>query len=153
MAQVARLTAPTSVSASPANARGGAPARQVASPNGGSVEALSPSLGGYLDGAGLLFQDYRGSFSDSGFADGRLPPEGRQQVPLRSPRLSSSSNPHFASMLETYQEGRTDQRVLPQMFPSHFKGPTGQAVRQYELNARIIAGTENLRGGSINLTL
>ena len=152
MALVSRILAPTNVAAT-ANARASAVSRNVAPAQGGPVEALSPSLGGYLDGAGLLFQDYPRSFSDNGYADGRLPPEGRPQVPLRSPRLSSSSNPQFASMLESYQEGRTDPRVLPQTFPSHFKGPTGLAVRQYELNARVIAGTENLRGGSINLTL
>lgn len=152
MALVTRILAPTSSSSAP-NARVSAPSRNVAPTQGGSVEALSPSLGGYLDGAGLLFQDYRNAFAENGFADGRLPQEGRQPVPLRSPRLSSSSNPHFAAMLESYQDGRTDPRVLPQAFPSHFKGPVGLAVRQYELNARVIAGTENLRGGSINLTL
>jgi hypothetical protein len=155
MAEVSRTSAPAVGPG--AGARAGAGARPSNSANGGMVDALAPSIGAFIEGNGLTFEDYNRSFSDEGYNDDRASAErgdrGGRRVRPRSPSLNSSSNPMFAQMLETYQEGRTDPRVLPPAFPSQFNGPQGPAIRQYELNARVIAGVENQRGGSINLKL
>ncbi len=161
MAQVARTVAPTSVAAPPAYARVGSTPRNVATIGGGTVESLNPSLGTYLDGAEPFFQNYRSyqpPFDENGgYPEDRMMRGGPRtrpfQVQLSSPQVNTPSNPVFATMLESFQVGRTDMRVIPASFPSHFKGPVGQAVRQYEMNARVVAGTENVRGGSINVML
>ena len=155
MAEVSRTSAPAVVGPG-AGARAGSGARTSDGANGGMVDALTPSIGTFIEGSGLTFGDYNRSFADDGFGDDRTPADqgrGERRVRPRSPQLNSSSNPHFAEMLESYQEGRTDPRVVPPTFPSHFNGPQGPAIRQYEINARVIAGIENQRGGSINLTL
>lgn len=159
MAQVARTVAPSSVAAAPAYARAGATPR-LASAQGGPVESLNPSLGSYLDGAELFFQNYQNyqqpfDGAGGGYPEDRMMRGGRRtaQVQLSSPQVNTASNPAFATILESFQAGRTDIRVIPSSFPSHFKGPVGFAVRQYEMNARVIAGTENVRGGSINVML
>lgn len=162
MAQVAKTAAPTSVTAAPVYARASGMPRNVASIGGGPVESLNPSLGTYLDGAEPFFQSYQSyqppfDGNGGGYPEDRMMRGGSRtrpfQVQLSSPQVNTASNPVFATMLESFQVGRTDMRVIPASFPSHFKGPVGQAVRQYEMNARVVAGTENVRGGSINVRL
>jgi len=117
---------------------------------------LSASLGASLDAAGRYLEDFDQSFSENpNRGDDREQPlpfrAGRVQLPVA--RVNTGSSQSFANVLESEQPARVSNLVAHDAPSSFVRGPSYLAINQYEFNARVIAGTDSDRGGTLNLKL
>jgi hypothetical protein len=156
MAQVARIVAHSAVPAAVGNSRSTVGSRSVASTREGPIDELSASLGASLDAAGRYLEDFDQSFSENpNRGDDREQPlpfrAGRVQLPVA--RVNTGSSQSFANVLESEQPARVSNLVAHDAPSSFVRGPSYLAINQYEFNARVIAGTDSDRGGTLNLKL
>ena len=156
MAQVARIISQNSVPAAVGNSRSTVGARNVASTRDAPIDELSASLGASLDAAGRYLEDFDQSFSDNphrGDDREQSLPFRAARVRLPVARVNTGSSQSVAGVLEREQPPPISN-ISVQDAPSSFvRGPSYLAINQYEFNARVIAGTDSDRGGTLNLTL
>ncbi|MDP6788475.1 MAG: hypothetical protein QGI13_15250 [Rhodospirillales bacterium] len=140
MAQVVK-SAPTGVLAPHSGARQPAGTRNVATVGSAPVEALAPSAGISYEDSHFLYQDY---------GQGRRS-QDRNRGPVRNPLAQSvsSTSQTFAAIFEINQATNTGG-VSGAAF---FAGLLFRAIDTYESNAKAIAGTEAVRGGTISVNL
>ncbi len=139
MSQLTRTAAANSVAA-PSVPRVPTGARSVASLESGPVEELSPKAGVSYEETEYLFQDY----GQQSHAGARKPP------PRGVPSLVDSTSETFASFVEMFNgDGQRSTRKV-----SAFGMTLSQAIRTYELTARVTAGTmQSARGGHYSFHL
>ena len=149
MAQIIRaasVAAPPNVTAN--RAAGLVGGRQVLSPDAAPIQELSPGVGVYYGDGGLPFHD-----EGQGLGERRRGVDDQTGRGLVNVGGISSASTEFAAFFETNQVA-ADRR-------GYAGGPgdvssgifVAAAIGRYETNAKVIAGTNDPRGESINMSL
>jgi hypothetical protein len=117
--------------------------RNVATVNPSPIEPLAPKVGVSYDETANLFREY--AERDSHEDRDRGQPSPRLVMP--------PSSRAFAEIFETNQPVGTGHYRSSGSNAAFFAEFLGKAINLYENNAKIIAGDEEKRGGSLNLNL
>jgi len=143
MAQLPRVAAAAPSAVSATHSRTVPTARSVSGASS-SIEQLSVSSETQFDTAPFAFQD---EFRHPANDDHRQPSHKRQHYGL----LNASSE-SFATII---QAGSDEVELNPQGEPNgrRYTGTVTKAISTYELNSKIISGTNPVRGTEISLTL
>ncbi len=140
MAQVVKSPAPGVLTALPGG-RQPAGMRNVATVESAPIEALSPQAGVSYEGNNILYQDY---------GQGRRF-QDRHRGPVRNPLTQgvNSTSQTFAAIFEITQASNSG--VTGGGSGATFAaGLASKAIEIYENNAKIIAGTEAVRGSTFS---
>lgn len=143
MAQVVK-TAATGAPAPPTGVRQPAGTRSVATVEATPIEEVSPKAGVSYEETGFLFQDYGqgGRFQD------------RARGPIRNPLTHgvNATSETFAAIFEINQVPNTGGTGSG-LGSAFVAGLLSKAIDIYESNAKVIAGTEAVRGGTLSINL
>jgi len=143
MAQLPRVAAPATTAVSASHSRT-VPTARSSSGASSPVEQISISTGAEFDTTPFAFQD---EFRNPANDDNRQPSHKRQHYGL----LNASSE-SFASILQAgNDEVEFDQHGDP--VTRSYSGTVSKAINTYEMNSKIISGTNPVRGTEISLTL
>lgn len=140
MALVAKAVfanAPASVS----GGRQATGARNIASVDRAQIEEISPKAGVSPDEAKFTFQDYGRS------------PDRRERLPAPRSTVFDTPSQAFATVFEMFREGDGGGTDGEATTASTFGALLARAVGTYENNVRIVEGTYNTRGASLNMNL
>jgi hypothetical protein len=143
MAQVVK-TVPTAAPTPVSGVRQPAGARSVATVDAAPIEEVSPKAGVSYEETGFLFQDYGqgGHFQD------------RNRGPIRNPLTYgvNATSQTFAAIFEVAQATRSGG-TGGGLGAAFVAGLLSKAIDIYESNAKVIAGTEAVRGGTLSISL
>jgi hypothetical protein len=118
--------------------------RSVATVDAAPIEEVSPNAGVSYGQTGFLFQDY-GQGGDS---------QGRDRGPVRNPRTQgvNATSQSFAAIFEVGQAANFGG-AGGGLGTAFVAGLLTKAIGIYENNAKVIAGTEAVRGGTLSIRL
>ena len=149
MAQVLRVPAiasPPSVSANRGVAN--AAARGVATVDATAIEELNASVSVHYGDGGLPYQD-----EGYNLGDRRRELEQQDQPLLLNFGGIRADSADFAAFFETFQGGGVDAGIVGGPDVPSSDAVLAAAVNRYETNAKIIAGENDPRGETINISL
>ena len=141
MAQVVKA-ASTGLLAPLAGGREPTGTRSVATVESAPIEAMRPQAGVSYDDSNFLFQDY---------GQGRRS-QDRHRGPLRNPLTQgvNATSQTFAAIFE-FSQGTNSGGTGGGSGTAFAAGLISRAVGIYESNAKVIAGTEPVRGSTISI--
>ncbi len=136
---------PVSQTASEVGSRLAAGARSIATVNGSPIEEISPNVDASFNSATFLAPEYeRNAFGNQ---------SGKQRFGGDASRFVTPSQ-SFASLLESRDGmGLDSPGIGSSGVRRKFTGLLAQAIKVYEINAKIVSGTLELPGAKLSVSL